>query len=31
MVSAMQQMKAKIKNAYILIYERDDFIDMEKF
>ncbi len=24
-------MKTKIKNAYILIYERDDIIDMEKF
>ena len=24
-------MKTKIKNAYILIYERDDVIDMEKF
>lgn len=24
-------MKTKIKNAYILIYEREDIIDMEKF
>jgi hypothetical protein len=24
-------MKTKIKNAYILIYERDDLIDMERF
>ena len=24
-------MKTKIKNAYVLIYERDDMIDMEKF
>lgn len=24
-------MKTKIKNAYILIYERDDMIDMDKF
>jgi hypothetical protein len=27
----MKQMKTKIKNAYILIYEREDIIDMEKF
>ena len=31
MVQAMKQLKTKIKNAYILIYERDDAIDMEKF
>ena len=27
----MKQLKTKIKNAYILIYERDETIDMEKF
>jgi|LauGreDrversion4_2_1035121.scaffolds.fasta_scaffold30096_3 hypothetical protein len=27
----MKQLKTKIKNAYILIYERDEAIDMEKF
>ena len=27
----MKNLKTKIKNAYILIYERDDAIDMEKF
>lgn len=27
----MKQLKTKIKNAYILIYERDDAIDMERF
>lgn len=27
----MKQLKAKIKNAYILIYERDEAIDMERF
>jgi hypothetical protein len=31
MLSQMQHLKTKIKNAYILIYERDDAIDMEKF
>ena len=30
-IKQLQQMKTKIKNAYILIYERDDMIDMEKF
>lgn len=30
-MNAMKQMKTKIKNAYILIYERDDTIDMERF
>lgn len=27
----MKQLKTKIKNAYILIYEREEIIDMEKF
>lgn len=27
----IKHLKTKIKNAYILIYERDDAIDMEKF
>ena len=27
----MKQMKTKIKNAYVLIYEREEIIDMEKF
>lgn len=27
----MKQLKTKIKNAYILIYERDEAIDMERF
>jgi len=31
MLLAMKQYKTKIKNAYILIYERDDIIDMERF
>lgn len=31
MIQAMKQYKTKIKNAYVLIYERDDIIDMEKF
>ena len=31
MLQAMKQFKTKIKNAYILIYERDDIIDMERF
>lgn len=31
MVHAIKQYKTKIKNAYILIYERDDILDMEKF
>jgi hypothetical protein len=30
-IRQLQQMKTKIKNAYILIYERDDVVDMEKF
>ena len=31
MIQAMKQFKTKIRNAYILIYEREDIIDMEKF
>ena len=31
MMSAMKQLKTKIKNAYVLIYEREEIIDMEKF
>jgi hypothetical protein len=31
MLNQMKHLKTKIKNAYILIYERDDTIDMEKF
>ena len=31
MLQAMKQMKTKIKNAYILIYEREEIVDMEKF
>ena len=31
MLQAMKQLKTKIKNAYILIYERDEAIDMERF
>ena len=31
MIQAMKQYKTKIKNAYVLFYERDDIIDMEKF
>ena len=31
MLQAMKQMKIKIKNAYILIYEREEILDMEKF
>jgi hypothetical protein len=31
MINQMKQLKTKIKNAYILIYERDEAIDMEKF
>jgi predicted RND superfamily exporter protein len=31
MMQAMKQFKTKIKNAYVLIYEREDIIDMEKF
>lgn len=27
----MKQLKTKIKNAYVLIYEREEIIDMEKF
>jgi hypothetical protein len=27
----LKNLKTKIKNAYILIYERDEAIDMEKF
>lgn len=27
----MKQFKTKIKNAYVLIYERDDVINMEQF
>ena len=30
-IRQLQMMKTKIKNAYILIYERDEVIDMEKF
>jgi hypothetical protein len=30
-IKQLQMMKTKIKNAYILIYERDDMIDMDKF
>jgi hypothetical protein len=29
--ATMKQLKTKIKNAYILIYEREEIIDMEKF
>jgi hypothetical protein len=31
MLSAMKQLKTKIKNAYVLIYERDEQIEMERF
>jgi len=31
MLHAMKQLKTKIKNAYILIYERDEIIDGERF
>lgn len=31
MMNAMKQLKTKIKNAYVLIYEREEIIDMEKF
>ena len=31
MLQAMKQFKTKIKNAYVLIYEREDIIDMERF
>jgi hypothetical protein len=31
MMQAMKQLKTKIKNAYILIYEREEIIDIEKF
>ena len=31
MMQALKQYKTKIKNAYVLIYERDDLINMEKF
>lgn len=31
MIQAMKQFKTKIRNAYILIYEREDLLDMEKF
>lgn len=31
MMNAMKQLKTKIKNAYVLIYEREDIIDMENF
>ena len=31
MIQAMKQFKTKIRNAYIVIYEREDVIDMEKF
>lgn len=31
MLQAMKQFKTKIRNAYILIYEREDVLDMEKF
>lgn len=31
MIQAMKQFKTKIKNAYVLIYEREDILDMEKF
>jgi hypothetical protein len=27
----LKNLKTKIKNAYILIYERDEAIDIEKF
>lgn len=27
----MKQYKHKIKNAYVVFYERKDFIDMERF
>lgn len=31
MMNAMKQLKTKIKNAYVLIYEREEILDMEKF
>lgn len=31
MLSQMSHLKTKIKNAYILIYEREEIIDMERF
>jgi len=31
MMNAMKQLKTKIKNAYVLIYEREEIIDMENF
>jgi hypothetical protein len=31
MLHAMKQLKAKIKNAYVLIYEREEAIDSERF
>jgi hypothetical protein len=31
MIHAMKQLKTKIKNAYILIYERDEIVDGERF
>lgn len=31
MLNAMKSLKTKIKNAYVLIYEREEIIDMEKF
>jgi hypothetical protein len=31
MLIAMKQFKTKIRNAYVLVYEREDIIDMEKF
>lgn len=31
MMNTIKQLKTKIKNAYVLIYEREDIIDMEAF
>lgn len=31
MMNTIKQLKTKIKNAYILIYEREDIINMEAF
>ena len=31
MMQQLKQLKTKIKNAYILIYEREEIVDMEKF
>ena len=31
MMQQLKQLKTKIKNAYILIYEREEIVDMDKF